>query len=1109
MTGVLNALASYVTKMLADMATDEVAMLIGVSGQINDLSVKLRDLNNFLEDADRRHITDKSVCAWVEDLKRAMYLATDILDLCHLKVMERGSSKDMGCFNPLLFCLRNPLHAHDIGSRIKVLNQQLDDICKRGHSFNFMRLEGYQERKTNHPPPVDRKTHPVLELSGVVGEKIEDDTGAIVQLLTKEASHNSDGIKVFAIIGVGGIGKTTLSKKVFNDEAMQAKFSKRIWLSITQEFSDVELLRTAISAANGNLPGPGGGSQDKALLVPALVSTIKDKKFFLVLDDMWGVDEWNRLLMTPFSHGAPGSCVLATTRHEAVARGIRAMEPYHHVDKLGPDDAWSLLRKQILGNDRSEPAIDMLKDIGLQIVEKCDGLPLAIKVMGGLLCQKEKERLVWEKVLNDAIWSVSQMPEELNNAIYLSYEDLSPCLKQCFLHFSLKPKKTMFQDSEYVSMWIGEGFVHGDSDRLEELGIEYHTELVLRNLIEPDTSYAGSHFCNMHDVVRSFALFVSRNDSLVLSNGESTSNTFSIQRFLRLSIETKGVESDTFQLRSLQEQRSLRSIILIGNFKIQPGDSMTIFSSLRTLHMESTDCVALLGSLHQLKHLRYLAVKKCNGINSLPQDIHKMKLLQHLSFEDCGNLVSLPSSIVKLQELRYLDLDGTCVITMPRGFHALKKLRTIFGFPSHMDGDWCSLEEIGPLSQLRCIRLLGLQNVFAGSFARKARLGEKVYLSMLFLQCSSGFGDDGQKRENVTEKDQGVIEEVFDGLCPPPCIQDIRMQGYYGCQLPRWMRGTSTTLLKSLRILVLHDMACCTQLPDGLCQLPCLEHLEVGQAVAIKRVGPEFVQPYGHPHHPSSRVVVGFPRLNELVLDGLVEWEEWEWEEEVQAMPVLEDLLIQSCKLRCIPPGLASHARFLKKLTIYNVQGFQSVEDFASVVELNLSGLPDLTRISNFPKLRKLEIYCCGKVESLEEMDALQRLVLTVHYSESQLPSYLQTVQPSHLLLDCWPGILLSMALGESGSEWAKFSNIQNVEAYADVDGIEKRWHVFYTREPYNIETNIDLQEWSGDVNFLQSEGEDGLPRLAALMESADEDEEDADKPEKIEEESMGQGREE
>ena len=129
----------------------------------------------------------------------------------------------------------------------------------------------------------------------------------------------------------------------------------------------------------------------------------------------------------------------------------------------------------------------MLRDIGLQIVAKCDGLPLAVKVMGGLLCQKEKKRSDWKMVLDDSMWSVSGMPEELNHAVYLSYEDLSSCAKQCFLHYSLLPKTAKFFCNEIIGMWISEGFLHGTSDDLEELGSKYYKELILRNLIEPNT----------------------------------------------------------------------------------------------------------------------------------------------------------------------------------------------------------------------------------------------------------------------------------------------------------------------------------------------------------------------------------------------------------------------------------------------------------------------------------------------------------------------------------------------------------------------------------------------------------------------------------------------
>uniref|UniRef100_M8B7H8 Putative disease resistance RPP13-like protein 1 n=1 Tax=Aegilops tauschii TaxID=37682 RepID=M8B7H8_AEGTA len=930
------------------MAREEVAMLIGISSAIDDLTIKLGDLKNFLADADRRNITDESVRGWVEELKHAMYHATDIIDLCQLKAMEQSPSEDIRCLNPLFSCMQNPLHAHDIGSRIKALNKKLDNISKRGRSFNFIKLEVYQDQKTNRPHVIDRKTNPLLERSGVVGEKIEDDTRSLVQLLTKEVVDTSESIMVFAIVGVGGIGKTTLSKKVFNDEAIQGKFTKKIWLSITQEFSEVDLLRTAITTAEGNLSGPGG-----------------------------------------------------------------------------PKDGWSLLTKQVVMTEKSEPAVDMLKDIGMQIVEKCDGLPLAIKVMGGLLCHKEKTRRDWEKVLNDAVWSISQMPEELNHAIYLSYEDLSPCLKQCFLHFSLKPKKMILDDTQFIDMWIGEGFVHGNSDILEEIGTEYHTELRLRNLIEPDTSYASHYVCKMHDVIRSFAQFMTRNEALVVHNGDTVNSKLRLQSFLRLSIETNGVESDEFEWRSLQEQISLRSLMLIGNFKVQSGDSLVTFSSLRTLHVESAEFATMVESLYHLKHLRYLSMDRCADIDCLPENIHKMKFLQHISLEGCENLVKLPDSIVKLMELRYLQLEGTSIYSIPRGFHALTNLRTLSGFRVHMDGDWCSLEELGPLSQLRGIGLVGLENVSDASFVTKVRLDQKVHLSRMRLLSSI-----------ACKKNQGVIEEVFNELCPPPCIEIISVEGYIRRQLPRWMMSTATMPLNSLRMLVMKDLACCTQLPDGLCQLPWLEYLKVNCAPAIKCIGPEFVRPQSHRCYPKSRMVTAFPRLHEMDLLELVELEEWEWDEEVQAVPVLVELTFTRCNLKCIPPGLASHAKALKKLTLWSMWGLHSLENFASVVELDLYDLPKLISISNFPELQKLEIKSCPELTSLEEMSALRRLVLTV-------PGYV------------WR-YLVSWPQGKSGSEWDKFSHIQHVEAYADSDcWDDKKWHVLYTREPFSIETNV------------------------------------------------------
>ncbi|OEL16238.1 hypothetical protein BAE44_0022744 [Dichanthelium oligosanthes] len=251
MAVVLDALASYVQNMLTEMAKEEVAMLLGVSGEIDNLGTKLGDLKNFLADADRRNVTDQTVQAWVRELRDTMYDATDILDLCQLKAMERGTM-DLGCLNPLLFCMRNPLFAHDIGSRIKKLNKRLDDIKDRSAAFSFINLGSYEDRRRSGKVISSRlairETSGQLDRSSVVGEKIEADTRKLVEMLTDDpettVSHGKDNkIMVLAIVGIGGIGKTTLAQRIFNEDTISRVFTKKIWLSVNKDFNVAEMLK--------------------------------------------------------------------------------------------------------------------------------------------------------------------------------------------------------------------------------------------------------------------------------------------------------------------------------------------------------------------------------------------------------------------------------------------------------------------------------------------------------------------------------------------------------------------------------------------------------------------------------------------------------------------------------------------------------------------------------------------------------------------------------------------------------------------------------------------------------------------------------------------------
>ncbi|KAL5204193.1 hypothetical protein ABZP36_009064 [Zizania latifolia] len=217
------------TDVSREVTKDDVGMLLGVFDEISKLDEKLQFLKEYLVDAERKRITDKHVEGWVRKLKDIMYDATNILELCQLKAMEQGVSVDLGCCNPLLFCLRNPRFAHNITSHIKKLNRSIDIICKTCAEFNFIKFEAYQDR-TVASSLISRTTSPVLERSGVVGEQIEEDTLALVNMLIEDGDtiHVGNNVLLLAIVGIGGISKTTLAKNIFNKEAIEEKFDKNI-----------------------------------------------------------------------------------------------------------------------------------------------------------------------------------------------------------------------------------------------------------------------------------------------------------------------------------------------------------------------------------------------------------------------------------------------------------------------------------------------------------------------------------------------------------------------------------------------------------------------------------------------------------------------------------------------------------------------------------------------------------------------------------------------------------------------------------------------------------------------------------------------------------------
>ncbi|CAN6356924.1 unnamed protein product, partial [Urochloa humidicola] len=759
MAVVLDALAPYVKKMVTDMATEEVRLLLGVSREIDKLKNNLGYLEDYVADAEKRRITDASVQSWVKMLKDAMYKAADILELCQLEAMERQEESSGGCLSsleglmgknlhdiihPFLFCLQNPCFAHEAGSRIKKLNQELQSIREGVTKFKFVKLGSYEEqgRRPADMPHARRKTTSGFDESAIVGDKIQKDTEKLVRKLISGRGDAAAAVK------------STLARKVFASEAIKEEFKTKIWLSVTQQFDKVELLRSAVTHAKKE-PAKG---KDESFLEQTLTDALSANKFLLVLDDVWSERAWKEVFQVPVANAArkqPGSRVLLTTRNGDV---VLKMGYYHshsdqlHVSKLDDEDAWSLLKKQL---PQRQGDFDELKHIGMKIIKKCDGLPLAIKVMGGLLSTRRPNERDWEIVLEKNIeWKKvdPQEEEELNYSVRLSYEDLSPQLKQCFLYYSLFPKGSGFIEDRVISMWISEGFIQHDGTSesgqldLEEIGKEYHRELVTRNLLEPDNSTDNIWDYTMHDIVRSFAQFVAREEAFVVHEDPNDIRSLlqENKKFRRLSIE---IDSE-LEWTILQIQEKLRTLLVI-DCDIKPGGSLANFTSLRVLDISSEESDWLVDSLCQLRHLRYLSFSNTN-ISRLPSDIDKMWFLQHIQLDNCPKLDKFPDSITKLVRLRYLSFVGSKIDIIPRGFSGLTNLRSLYGFPTKMDGDWCTLEELEALSHLRNLQVENLENVHDSSVAKKAGISNKRRLEYLELNCY---------KEEEDEEEAAVEEE--------------------------------------------------------------------------------------------------------------------------------------------------------------------------------------------------------------------------------------------------------------------------------------------------------------------------------------------------------------
>lgn len=638
-----------------------------------------------------------------------------------------------------------------------------------------------------------------------------------------------------------------------------------------------------------------------------------------------------------------------------------------------------------------------LKCIGTEIVRKCGRLPLAIKVIASVLAGKDQTENEWNKIFSKINCPQRKLPGDIEEALYISYDELPHHLKQCFLYCAMYPEDSIICLWDIIRLWVAEGFVeHQEGQLLEETAEEYCYELIHRNLLQLNNSYFGQRHFKMHDLLRKLACYLSKEECFT-GDPESLGGN-SMSRLRRISILTK---KDMLLFPSIEKER-LKVRTLIKSSEVSQGIDPSLFKKflrLRVLDMTGSSIQTIPCCIGNLIHLRFLDLDSTE-ISCLPESIGCLINLQLLNLRRCRALYCLPLAITQLCNLRRLGLHGTPINQVQEGIGRLEFLNDLDGFPigggsapgKTQDG-W-KLKELEHLSQLRHLHMIKLERGNPNS--TKLLLTDKRYLKVLGLSCTD------REDEPYSEEDVDNIEEIFEQLIPPYNLEDLDISRFFGRLFPTWLGTTQLSSVISLRLI---DCSSCVHLPL-IGQLPNLRYLIIAGAEAVTKIGPEFLG-CREPNPRSMDVEVTFSKLESLSIRDMPNCEEWSFIDEenaaaaagteggedrsveiqkeespsprLQLLPRLKQLTLEHCpKLRCLPRQLGQEATSMERLQLKGASCLKVVEDLPFLSELLLiTGCNGLERVSNLPHVRDLHVGGCPDLRCVEELGSLQRLWLT------------------------------------------------------------------------------------------------------------------------------------